>query len=1619
MGWKWQPLPAGVRLAILFWTVDFRGVASGRFFGGVGMKTTASLLQGVVAMALRSCARRWRFVPVAGLALVVSLCAADQTTRGAEVVLRGHGGAVFAALLTPDGTRAVTGGADGTARLWDAATGQELRQFTGHTGPVTALAISADGRTLVTASQDNSCLVWEVPRERPLAIWPAHRAGGVVAATADGRGLLTGGLDPAARLWDAARLVLPADPSAPVNQPASGVALSDHALEVRAVAWRPDGGQYVTIDDGGRIVLRTPFLDAPLGEWGVHGGGVAAASFLPGDALRLLTAGRDGTLRFWDGPPVAGRTMPVPAGIRDLLLLPGGSLAVASRDDGPLQVIDVATLQPVRDLPAVAPARSLAAVGDGSTVVVGDDGGRIRWVNVADGSERGVAGGHEGPVLDVVVTADGGTAFSAGADGTLRQWARPPARVALDGHSLAVKAAVASSDGQWFATAGDDQTVRVWNGAGQPLRTVGNSPQPLTALAVSADSRQLVVGDALGGMAFWNPQDGAALGAVVAHRGAVRAIALDREARAAWSAGADGTIKRWRLPVAGLRQFAGQTQSARSIAVSLDGRLAFSGGADSVVRQWEIASGQLTRTFGEGSPAGGITAVAAGRDGAMVAAVTETGSVRAWAVADGRLLLDATVPSVAQRSVVLIPLAGRLPRLAAIGDDQQLRLWDIPPEPSGNPPPLAILPLPEAGTDRLALSADGAWLVSCGAGRIARRWQVVADGLTLAEGGITAAAARVTGIALSADGRWFAAAGEDGRTGIWDARQVVTATGDLPPARVLVQQAAVRGVAFQGGPSSRWVVTAADDGVLVAWDPATGLEMERAQFAGPLAALALTSETVLASGSDPLVRAWTPAVEAVFPAGEGAPGAVGPAAFALAVPADGQGIVAGVSGAVALKRWDRDGNPLPPPVTADEALSSLATTNDGRRVIVATASGKVWKWHTDQAQAGEPVAVGAGVTALASCADHAATQVLIADGQARLRAIDLDTGRTVEEVALPAPATVLLSTGADGTAPAGVSALGRHWVAFGAAPQGSLQPRAWVRTVLAAPSPLQALVLSPDLSRLFAAGDAGTITAIRAADGQPERTFGGNTAPIRELAIVPSSGMIVAACADGVARGWDSGGDAPRLVLPHRSPLTGIALSADGQRLVTAAEDGLMTQWLVATGVPLQTFPGHQPGSTRARFLPDGLSVLSGSADRSVRLVKSAVSQSLRLSESGLVAMAMLGGGEAVVAGEDGGAWRIPLSATTAPQPFATGPRGAAAVACRGDGQSIALGTSDGRMRLFGAADGQIKGMFELGGAVTALAWSKGRLVAGTAKTSAVGPAGVGLGGAAGRIVVLDAPPPGLTPPGSPAPQPGTLVVHQSIDVDAAVDSLALDDERRIAWSVHSDGTLRAWACAGLGAVRRLDTGAAVLAVAISHDGGTLAAGGVDQSVRLWETATGQQRAQLTGHTAPVLSLAFTPDDAMLVSASGDRTLRLWDTAGGRALKQLAATDEAVYSVAVDPAGRIVGAGGGDRLIHLVDLLTGSVQRTLAGHTDFVHGVAFNRQGTRLLSYGYAGQFKIWNPADGALLQEGVAGRIGNSAAWGAEVAGANGQFGKTDDRIIVACGDATARIIEVSAPAR
>src|SRR5205085_2575055 len=133
-----------------------------------------------------------------------------------------------------------------------------------------------------------------------------------------------------------------------------------------------------------------------------------------------------------------------------------------------------------------------------------------------------------------------------------------------------------------------------------------------------------------------------------------------------------------------------------------------------------------------------------------------------------------------------------------------------------------------------------------------------------------------------------------------------------------------------------------------------------------------------------------------------------------------------------------------------------------------------------------------------------------------------------------------------------------------------------------------------------------------------------------------------------------------------------------------------------------------------------------------------------------------------------------------------------------------------------------------------------------------------------------------------------------------------------------------------------------------SSDGKTLASGGADRTVLLWDVPTWKVRQVLKGHTANVVSLSFTGDGKTL--ASTGELVRTWDTKSGKLLASFN-VGETSRAVVISPDGKRLATGGySDGLIKVWDVPTGKCLRVLKGHTEVIPGIAFSPDGKLLAS---------------------------------------------------------------------
>lgn len=159
--------------------------------------------------------------------------------------------------------------------------------------------------------------------------------------------------------------------------------------------------------------------------------------------------------------------------------------------------------------------------------------------------------------------------------------------------------------------------------------------------------------------------------------------------------------------------------------------------------------------------------------------------------------------------------------------------------------------------------------------------------------------------------------------------------------------------------------------------------------------------------------------------------------------------------------------------------------------------------------------------------------------------------------------------------------------------------------------------------------------------------------------------------------------------------------------------------------------------------------------------------------------------------------------------------------------------------------------------------------------------------------------------------------------------------------------------------------------VAFSPNGKTLVTGGINQTLRLWDIATGSCIQTFSGdeHTHYIYSVSFSPNGQIVASGSGDFTLKLWSVKTGRCLKTLKSHSHRVYTVAFSPKGDTLISGSADKTIKLWDVKTGKCLRTFVGSPDDIWSVAFSPNGKTLASAGYDAKIRLWDLVTGECLQ--------------------------------------------------
>lgn len=334
-------------------------------------------------------------------------------------LVTGHETAVWHVAWDLTGSRFATAGDDGTARIWDAASSQELLALSGHRSTVWHVAWNKSGTRLLTTSADGTARVWDAANGQELFILDGHQAAvGFAAWNPAGTHIITVSDDFTARIWDAGSGQLKA-------------ILRGHAGQVVHAAWSPDGQQVITAawDSTARLWDgETGDLVTVLAE---HTQPIRHVAWDP-DGTRFVTASNDGSALIWD------------ADSAKLLVQLAGSTIFGA----PHEAIWYADWD-----------------SSGQRIVTASSDGQAEVWDTQTGNRLTILAGHTNSwVIQASWSPDDATILTASWDGTARIWDGQTGveLIRLAAHTDGLSQAVWHPSGAQVATASWDGTARVW-----------------------------------------------------------------------------------------------------------------------------------------------------------------------------------------------------------------------------------------------------------------------------------------------------------------------------------------------------------------------------------------------------------------------------------------------------------------------------------------------------------------------------------------------------------------------------------------------------------------------------------------------------------------------------------------------------------------------------------------------------------------------------------------------------------------------------------------------------------------------------------------------------------------------------------------------------------------------------------------------------------------------------------------------------------------------------------------------------------------------------------------------------------------------------------------------------
>jgi WD40 repeat protein len=502
------------------------------------------------------------------------------------------------------------------------------------------------------------------------------------------------------------------------------------------------------------------------------------------------------------------------------------------------------------------------------------------------------------------------------------------------------------------------------------------------------------------------------------------------------------------------------------------------------------------------------------------------------------------------------------------------------------------------------------------------------------------------------------------------------------------------------------------------------------------------------------------------------------------------------------------------------------------------------------------------------------------------------------------------------------------------------------------------VAFSPD-GKLLASGagghEGGELKLWDASTGQELRTFRGHTSRVYCVAFSPDGQRLASAGAgtDKTVRLWEVHTGQELLTFPdHQHDVSGVAFSPDGRLVASCASatagwgGGELKVWNARTGQVIHDLHQHTRGVWRLAFSPDGRRLASASFDLTVKIwdVASGHEALTLRGHVGYVYGLVFGpdGHRLFSCGHDGTVriWDATPLGHQEDEGCLTLPGQSGEVTSVAfhpqDPAVVASASADGTVRLWNTRAGlPVLNFRDPSGTVASLAFSPdGRLLATVGHEK--------------NVKIWDT-------------EHGTLIRTLSGQLSGDLSVVFLAGGQRIA-SAGWDKVGRIWDLRTGGILHELRGHAWMICrLAASPNGRHLVSASEDGTVRLWNVESGKEAVgPPLKERAHGWCAAFSRDGRLLASLGVDQSVKIWETATWKLLHSLPDPTGVPRSVAFSPDGRWIAWGGTDSTVKLWQAATGELQ-VLRGHTNWVHGVAFSCDGKQIASASADGTVKIWN----------------------------------------------------------